>query len=139
MLSDSGVLPATPHANAPPNAEAFTLPAKDGRPFAAGVKDQQPIGSHPIQVDDTIRVRTTKLDALMETMKRWGIARKFSEYGHDDMDDAALGHPYAVIIRPAIADLLGETALSRLVQFKSTATAAAVETEGEVEQNKEMA
>jgi len=66
VLSDSGVLPATPHANAPPNAEAFTLPAKDGRPFAAGVKDQQPIGSHPIQVDDTIRVRTTKLDALMD-------------------------------------------------------------------------
>lgn len=80
-----------------------------------------------------------KLDALMETMKRWGVARKSSEYGHDDMDDAALGQPYAVIIRPAIADLLGETALSRLVQFKSTATAAAVETEGEVEQNEEMA
>ncbi len=50
VSSDSGALPATPHASTPP------------RPG----KDQQPIGSHPIQVDDTIRVRTTKLDALMD-------------------------------------------------------------------------
>jgi two-component system chemotaxis sensor kinase CheA len=47
---DSGVLPATPDASTP------------RRP----VKDQQPIGPRPIQVDDTIRVRTTKLDALMD-------------------------------------------------------------------------
>lgn len=61
-----------------------------------------------------------KLDALMETMKRWGIARKSEEHGLDDGDDLA-GQPYAVIIRPAIADVLGEAALARLVQFRTVA------------------
>lgn len=69
-----------------------------------------------------------KLDSLMETMKRWGIARKSEDQGLDDGDDLA-GQPYAVIIRPAIADVLGEAALARLVQFR---TVASVET-GELE------
>jgi two-component system chemotaxis sensor kinase CheA len=30
------------------------------------VKDPQPVSSNPIQIDDTIRVKTTKLDALMD-------------------------------------------------------------------------
>jgi hypothetical protein len=62
-----------------------------------------------------------KLDALMETMKRWGIARKSEDQGLDDGDDMA-GQPYAVIVRPAIADVLGEAALARLVQFKAVAS-----------------
>ena len=63
-----------------------------------------------------------KLDTLMETMKRWGIARKSEDHGLDDGDDLA-GQPYAVIIRPAIADVLGEAALARLVQFRTVAAA----------------
>lgn len=63
-----------------------------------------------------------KLDALMETMKRWGIARKSEDHGLDDGDDL-VGQPYAVIIRPAIADVLGEAALARLVQFRTLAAA----------------
>lgn len=59
-----------------------------------------------------------KLDGLMETMKRWGIARKSEDQGLDDGDDS-VGQPYAVVIRPAIADVLGEVALARLVQFKT--------------------
>jgi len=59
-----------------------------------------------------------KLDNLMETMKRWGIARKSDDELDSDMDLG--GQPYAVIIRPAIADVLGETALARMVQFKTT-------------------
>jgi hypothetical protein len=62
-----------------------------------------------------------KLDSLMETMKRWGIARKSEDQGLDDGDDLA-GQPYAVIIRPAIADVLGEAALARLVQFRTVAS-----------------
>lgn len=62
-----------------------------------------------------------KLDSLMESMKRWGIARKSDDQGFDDGDDLA-GQPYAVIIRPAIADVLGEAALARLVQFKTSAS-----------------
>ncbi|WP_321781676.1 DUF4194 domain-containing protein [Burkholderia pyrrocinia] len=61
-----------------------------------------------------------KVDALMETMKRWGIARKSEEHGLDESTDAT-GQPYAVIIRPAIADVLGEAALARLAQFKAVA------------------
>ena len=59
-----------------------------------------------------------KLDSLMETMKRWGIARKSEDQGLDD-SDGMVGQPYAVIIRPAIADMLGEAALARLVQFRT--------------------
>ncbi len=41
-------------------------PTKARGSSSAGGKDQPPVGSHPIQGDDTIRVRTTKLDALMD-------------------------------------------------------------------------
>jgi hypothetical protein len=71
-----------------------------------------------------------KLDALMETMKRWGIARKSDDSELDAADDLA-GQPYAVIIRPAIADVLGEAALARLTQFKSFAMAGANEPQAE--------
>ena len=46
----SGALPATPDIATQPEPS----------------KSSQPTGSRPIQADDTIRVRTTKLDALME-------------------------------------------------------------------------
>ncbi|MHA6911259.1 DUF4194 domain-containing protein [Ralstonia pseudosolanacearum] len=62
-----------------------------------------------------------KLDALMETMKRWGIARKSEDQDLDDVDDIMAGQPYVVAIRPAIADVLGEAVLARLAQFKTAA------------------
>lgn len=77
-----------------------------------------------------------KLDALMETMKRWGIARKSGEHSLDDGDDL-VGQPYAVIIRPAIADVLGEAALTRLVQFRTAATVDVVELEVEAKATEE--
>ncbi|MOA64508.1 hypothetical protein D3C78_1905810 [compost metagenome] len=55
-------------------------------------------------------------------MKRWGIAKKSEDQGLDDGEDM-VGQPYAVVIRPAIADVLGEAALARLVQFKAVASA----------------
>lgn len=72
-----------------------------------------------------------KLDVLMETMKRWGIARKLEDHGLDEGDDT-VGQPYAVIIRPAIADVLGEAALARLLQFTTIASADAAEPEAAV-------
>lgn len=63
-----------------------------------------------------------KLEALMGTMKRWGIAKKSEDLSLEDGDDLA-GQPYTVIIRPAIADVLGEAALARLVQFKRITSA----------------
>jgi len=67
-----------------------------------------------------------KLDALMETMKRWGIARKLEDHGLDEGNDTAT-QPYAVVIRPAIADVLGEAALARLASFRSNDSANADE------------
>jgi len=49
-----------------PNAGTFIPQSKTAGSSVGGVKNQPPIGPHPIQVDDTIRVRTTKLDALMD-------------------------------------------------------------------------
>jgi len=56
-----------------------------------------------------------KLVALMQWMRRWGIARVSDEEGDH------LGHyadqPYMVIIRPGIAEVLGEAALTRIALF----------------------
>lgn len=58
-----------------------------------------------------------KLIALMQWMRRWGIARV------SDGDGDQIGHdtdqPYVVIIRPGIADVLGEAALARIALFTS--------------------
>jgi two-component system chemotaxis sensor kinase CheA len=91
---DSKAHPATPDASIPPTPaetceQSQCLPAEgdfseqSGNPVSlpsgttspvnhqtnqlnAEVKDQPHIGPHPMQADDTIRVRTTKLDALMD-------------------------------------------------------------------------
>ena len=57
-----------------------------------------------------------ELESLVKTLKRWGIVRKMDEY---EFADTAAGsdQPYVLAIRPAIVDLLGETAISRLAQF----------------------
>lgn len=62
----------------------------------------------------------TELEALVRVLKRWGIVRKL---GDNDMDDS--DQPYALAIRPAIVELLGETAISRLEQFVEVAQPAA--------------
>lgn len=54
-----------------------------------------------------------ELDALIRTFKRWGIAKKTDD-AMDDVDDTSGAQPYGLIIRPAIAEVLGETALRRL-------------------------
>lgn len=61
-----------------------------------------------------------ELDALLRKYKRWGIARKVEDHvdGVDEMSDS---QPYVVVIRPAIVDVLGETALQRLSAWEGTA------------------
>lgn len=57
-----------------------------------------------------------ELDTLMRTMKRWGLARLSTEdekFSENDLN----GQPYAIAIRPAIVDILGEAALARLSQW----------------------
>ena len=58
-----------------------------------------------------------KLTALMQWMRRWGIARIADEEGDLPRYDA--GQPYVVIIRPGIAEVLGEAALERIALFTS--------------------
>ena len=57
--------PANPHTDQQ-NVDTSIPPSKAGGSSAGGGKGQPPIAPRPIQVDDTIRVRTTKLDALMD-------------------------------------------------------------------------
>jgi hypothetical protein len=53
--------------------------------------------------------------SLMRSMKRWGIAKK-AEEGNVESEL----QPHVIIIRPAIVDILGETALLRLAQWKES-------------------
>lgn len=61
-----------------------------------------------------------KLVALMQWMRRWGIARVSDDDGDRPGQDA--DQPYVVIIRPGIADVLGEAALARIALFTSPDT-----------------
>ena len=56
-----------------------------------------------------------KLVALMQWMRRWGLARISDEDGHQFGHDA--NQPYVVFIRPGIAEVLGEAALARIALF----------------------
>ncbi|KWO45436.1 hypothetical protein WT97_14530 [Burkholderia sp. MSMB1459WGS] len=58
-----------------------------------------------------------KLAALIQWMRRWGLARVSDEDGNPFGHDA--GQPYALIIRPGIAEILGEGALARIALFTS--------------------
>jgi len=58
-----------------------------------------------------------KLVALMQWMRRWGLARVSDEDDNQFGRDA--DQPYVVIIRPGIAEVLGETALARIALFTS--------------------
>lgn len=60
-----------------------------------------------------------KLAALMQWMRRWGIARVSDEEG--DHPGQHADQPYVVIIRPGIAEVLGEAALARIALFTSPA------------------
>lgn len=64
--------------------------------------------------------KSTKLEQLLSTLKRWGIARtsEEDETGRHDVDQ-----PFVVVIRPAIADVLGEQALLRLALWGKPSSA----------------
>jgi Domain of unknown function (DUF4194) len=72
----------------------------------------------------------SKLAALMQWMRRWGVARVSDEEGDQ------LGHyadqPYVVIIRPGIADVLGEAALTRIALFTPEAEVEGIHPAAEV-------
>jgi hypothetical protein len=60
-----------------------------------------------------------RLDAILRACKRFGIVRIVDD--DDDLHASAPGdldQPYTIAIRPGIADILGESALERLAQWK---------------------
>ncbi|WP_181126266.1 DUF4194 domain-containing protein [Xanthomonas arboricola] len=59
-----------------------------------------------------------KLIALMQWMRRWGLARVSDEDSNQFGQSA--DQPYVVIIRPGIAEVLGEAALARIALFNNT-------------------
>lgn len=56
-----------------------------------------------------------KLNALLQWMRRWGIARVSDEDGEQPGHES--DQPYMVVIRPGISDVLGESALARIALF----------------------
>jgi hypothetical protein len=76
-----------------------------------------------VELDEKYRLLTGRelpskgeLDSLIRHLRRWGIARLSTE--QDDIgEEGLLDQPYAIVIRPAIVDILGETALQRLSQW----------------------
>jgi Domain of unknown function (DUF4194) len=66
-----------------------------------------------------------KLDALLDSLKRWGIARKSEELAEASDEDMGAA-PYGIVIRPAIVDLLGDTALAKLASFRTLSPAAEI-------------
>ncbi len=56
-----------------------------------------------------------KLTALLQWMRRWGIARVTDEDGEQPGHES--DQPFMVVIRPGISDVLGESALARIAQF----------------------
>lgn len=76
-----------------------------------------------IELDEKYRLATGRelppkmeFDATLRLFKRWGIAKMADETSLEEVDAEAESQPY-VMIRPAIIDVLGETALQRLGQW----------------------
>ena len=83
-----------------------------------------------VELDEKYRLMTGRelpakgeLEALLMTMKRWGIARRSDEHVSDAIDEPSSTQPYAVLIRPAIVDVLGEAALQRLAEWRVVSSA----------------
>lgn len=82
-----------------------------------------------IELEEKYRLTTgrelpakSELESLLKSMKRWGIAKKCEEENSDCGEIRATNQPFAIVIRPAIVDILGEAALQRLAQWHMTAS-----------------
>ena len=58
-----------------------------------------------------------ELDTLLRAAKRWGIARRLEDDDNSSLTPLQEQSAGGVAIRPAIVDVLGETALMRLAQW----------------------
>ena len=97
---------------------------------AGQMTDDGEVVCDPVELEERYKLATERefpskgeLDALLRVMKRWGIARKSDEQTFESGD--GLTQPYLIMIRPAIADALGENAIQRLGQWTGNADPAA--------------
>ena len=58
-----------------------------------------------------------EMESLVRVLRRWGIVRKMDEREMEENNISNDGQPYVLAIRPAIVDLLGDTATSKLAEF----------------------
>lgn len=70
-----------------------------------------------------------ELDAIVKQLYRWGLVRRADE--EEVAPNEGVEQPYALLIRPAIGDVLGETALQRLVHWTTSAAANDEEQDGD--------
>lgn len=59
-----------------------------------------------------------EFDSLMRTARRWGIARRLDDEETANQVPGADGHTGGIAIRPAIVEVLGESALRRIVLWQ---------------------
>jgi len=78
-----------------------------------------------------------EFSTLMRTMKRWGIARKSDESFEGMEFDSSV--PYSVVIRPAIVEILGDSALMRLALWTATDAVSEPITEESSDESTEVA
>lgn len=95
---------------------------------AGRLNDDSEVICDLVELGEKYRVSTNrqmpiagKLDELMRTMKRWGIARTMADEQYEPQDQEERDQPFVVAIRPGIMDVLNETALVRLAQFAAAA------------------
>lgn len=65
-----------------------------------------------------------ELDSALKVLRRWGIARKADEVAEEIATADSDAEKYLIAIRPAITEVLGETALHRLAAWRDAAPGA---------------
>ena len=91
---------------------------------AGGLTEDGEILCNYIELQEKFRLMTgrdlptrSELDTLLRTVKRWGIARRLEDDDNGHLTPLQEQSAGGVAIRPAIVDVLGETALIRLAQW----------------------
>lgn len=91
---------------------------------AGGLTEDGEVMCDYIELQEKFRLMTGRdlptrgeLDALLRTVKRWGIARRLEDDDGGSLSPLQEQSAGGLAIRPAIVDVLGETALMRLAQW----------------------
>ena len=93
---------------------------------AGGLTEDGEVMCDYVELQEKFRLMTGRdlptrgeLDALLRTVKRWGIARRLEDDDGGSLSPLQEQSAGGLAIRPAIVDVLGETALMRLAQWGS--------------------